>query len=270
MKVVCQNCGVENASGSSFCKNCGRLLAATNVQGRTVVIPASPAQGPLTGFDPKTVVQRAQQAYGTQAMTTATSLMTKGSPNQREHTIITTDYSASMDEPYTANMTKLDAAKRAAIVMICNKFLIDPQDEIGLVAFNSRAEVLMDLYPLISHKRDMIQVIQALQADNGTDINEGLVTAVNMFDWGRKNVVRRIGLLTDGKGGEPLQTAEDFKSRGGIIDVVGIGDRPANVEEKLLKKVASVVAGELRYRFIKDHQSLIAHYTQLANKTAIK
>ncbi len=117
-----------------------------------------------------------------------------------------------------------------------------------------------------SNKQTAFRAI--ILADNGTDINEGFVAAVNMFDWGLKNVVWRIELLTDGKGGEPLQTAEDFKSRGGVVDVVGIGDCTANVNEKMLKKVASVIAGELRYRFIKDHQSLIAHYMQLANKTA--
>ena len=31
---------------------------------------------------------------------------------------------------------------------------------------------------------------------------------------------------------------------------------------------SSAIGGELHYRFIKDHQTLVEHYTQLANKTA--
>jgi hypothetical protein len=89
-----------------------------------------------------------------------------------------------------------------------------------------------------------------------------------LFDWHRAGVVRRVVLETDGHGGNPLQTAEYMKQNGVVIDVVGIGEHPSGVDEKLLKKVASVVEGELRYRFIKDHRTLVAHYTQLANKTA--
>ena len=269
MNQECQRCGKKNPSGSRFCQGCGTVLAATNVQGRTVVLPSSPSAGLPPAIDAKTIVQRAQQAYGDQPTMMSTGIMAaRGSLNQREQTAIVNDRSASMDEEYTADINKQEAANRAAIVMVCNKAQIDPQDEIGLVAFNSHAEVLLDLLPIVSHKRQMIEAIQDLTPDNGTDINEGLTAARDMFDWNRKDVVRRIVLLTDGEGGNPLHTAKDLKSRGVVIDVIGIGDCPSNVNEKLLKKVASVVAGELRYRFIKDHQSLIAHYTQLANKTA--
>ena len=58
------------------------------------------------------------------------------------------------------------------------------------------------------------------------------------------------------------------KAKGVIIDVLGIADSTDNVNTKLIKKVAPVVDGELQYRFIKDQQALVAHYTQLANKTA--
>ena len=81
-------------------------------------------------------------------------------------------------------------------------------------------------------------------------------------------MVRRIVLLTDGHGGHPIDTARDLKSKGVVIDVIGVGSAPSGVDEKLLRNVASVVEGEARYRFIKDQQTLVAHYTQLANKTA--
>ena len=67
-----------------------------------------------------------------------------------------------------------------------------------------------------------------------------------MFDWRRNDVVRGIILLTDGHGGHPLRTADDLKSRGVVIDVIGIGPSPSAVDEKLLKKVASVIEGESR------------------------
>lgn len=53
-----------------------------------------------------------------------------------------------------------------------------------------------------------------------------------------------------------------------VIDVVGIGPAATEVNEELLREVASVVQGQARYRFIRDSRTLVAHYTQLASKTA--
>ena len=91
-----------------------------------------------------------------------------------------------------------------------------------------------------------------------------------MFDWQRQDVVRRIVLLTDGEGGDPLAMADELKSRGVVIDCIGIGPEPSKVNESLLRQVASVIQGQCRYRFIKDSRTLIQHYTMLAGKTAVR
>jgi Mg-chelatase subunit ChlD len=188
---------------------------------------------------------------------------------QRELTVFVDDVSWSMGSTYDGATTKLDAVVRANINMVLEKAKIDPHDEIGLVTFNSCAQTLLTMSPIVSHKRQIIETLQSLAPSNGTDINEGLRAARSLFDWSRTDVVRRIVLLTDGHGGHPIRTAEDLKSRGVVIDVVGVGPDPSSVDEKLLQKVASVIEGELRYRFIKDQQTLVAHYTQLAGKTAV-
>ncbi len=103
----------------------------------------------------------------------------------------------------------------------------------------------------------------------GTDITAGLEVARDNFEWQRGGVVRRIILLTDGQGGNPLWTADDLKSHGVIIDVIGVGKNPSVVNEKLLRKVASVIQGESRYRFIKNAKGLVEHYTTLSGKTAV-
>ncbi len=54
-----------------------------------------------------------------------------------------------------------------------------------------------------------------------------------------------------------------------MIDVIGVGPDPSHVNEKLLRKVASFIDGELHYRFIKDQKTLVDHYTHLAMKTKI-
>jgi Mg-chelatase subunit ChlD len=268
MDTECKHCGTKNPPVAKFCSHCGRPTAATSVDRTVVMSPTSVAaqQGPL---DAKTILQKVQQTFGQDAFVPTGKTALAGNPAQRELTIMLTDYSGSMEDEYEPGITKLQAAIRAAINMILEKNRLDCHDEIGLAAFDDKGKELMSLHPLSSHRREMIRTQQSLEINGGTDINEGLLLARDMLDWGRTNVVRRIVLLTDGQGGEPLETARELKARGVVIDVIGIGDDPANVDEKLLRQVASVVGGENRYRFIRDHRALLAHYTQLANKTAI-
>jgi Mg-chelatase subunit ChlD len=264
MSQNCPKCQAANPNGARFCQNCGATLAATVVQGRTVVAPMVP--GPNI-TPPPPVPMPPSPAPPCPPANPARPFPTSVA-NQREHIAFAVDKSTSMTEPYDSRFSKMDAAIRANSSMVLHKAQIDPYDEIGIVAFEDFAIPVLPLCPIQTRKRDILQALQSLTPGGGTDINEGLEAARDMFDWNRNDVVRRIVLLTDGHGGYPLKTATDLKSRGVVIDVIGVGDSPANVDEKLLKKVASVVQGELRYRFIKDQQTLVAHYTQLANKTA--
>ena len=268
MNQNCPQCQAANPASARFCHSCGATLAAATTQGRTVVAPSPTTAPTMSPVDAKTIVQRAQQTFGTGLMNVNPAEMTRTLAGQREHTDFAVDISGSMGGRFDGNLNKLEAAVNANITMVLNKAQIDPDDEIGLVVFDHNAETIQSLCPIRSHKRQIIQALQALTSGGGTDINEGLKAAQNVFDWSRNDIVRRIVLLTDGHGGHPLHTAEELKSRGVVIDVIGVGEHSSEVDEKLLRKVASVIEGEVRYRFIKDQQTLVAHYTQLANKTA--
>lgn len=267
MTEKCMNCKTPNESGARYCQNCGYLLGATRVHGRTVVM-SSPSQTHRPPVDDRTILQRAECTFGAGETLVNPVTATMQRMDQREQIVIVNDRSSSMGEVYDRGVTKLEAAIRASVNLVLGKYQIDPHDEVGLVIFNSCAEILLDMSSIASHKKGMIEILQTLTADNGTDINAGLIAARDVFDWSRTDVVRRVALLTDGHGGDPLHTAEDLKARGVVLDVIGIGPQPSQVDETLLKKVASVIEGQLHYRFVKDHQTLVAHYTQLANKTA--
>ncbi|MGB2966844.1 MAG: VWA domain-containing protein [Phycisphaerae bacterium] len=271
MSQSCPNCQSQQPDGARFCGDCGATLAATMVEGKTVLAPAGPP--PVAANPQGHPVQPQPQPPHPQptfrpgagsAPGSATHLM-----NQREHTVFVIDKSGSMDERYDSRLSKVEAAARANATMVLEKARIDPNDRIGIVAFEDFAMPLLPLSPVGTHKRDIIQALQTISAGGCTDINEGLKAARDLFDWNRSDVVRRIVLLTDGHGGHPIRTAEELKSRGVVIDVIGVGDSPSNVDEKLLRKVSSVVQGELRYRFIKDQQTLVNHYTRLASKTSL-
>ena len=267
MNQECITCHTANPAMARFCRNCGNTLSAIPQDGKTLVstpMPSLPLQ--LSEDETKTIVQRAHKAFGDRPVAAMPHQGERA--DQREQTTFVVDRSWSMDEPFDRNENKLEAACRANINMVLNKERIDPLDEIALVAFCSWAEVILGLSQIKICKRKIIEAIQSLTPGDGTDIDTGLRATRDVFDWSRQDVVRRIVLLTDGQGGDPLATADDLKDRGVVIDVIGVGADPSGVDEKLLRKVASVVEGEVRYRFIKDQQSLMAHYTQLANKTA--
>ena len=267
MNQECTKCQAVNPAIARFCRNCGNTLSAIPQDGKTLIsvpVPSLPLQ--LSEDETKTIVQRAHKSFGDAPVAAMPHQGERA--DQREQTAFVVDRSSSMDGRFNREETKQEAACRANINMVLNKERIDPLDEIALVAFRSRAEVVLGLSQIKTCKRQIIEAIQSLTPDNGTDIDTGLKATRDVFDWSQQNVVRRIVLLTDGQGGDPLETADDLKARGVVIDVIGVGENPSGVDEKLLRKVASVVEGEVRYRFIKDQQTLVAHYTQLANKTA--
>ncbi len=275
----CPKCQTPNAPTAQYCTQCGQALAATSTGTRTVVQasgPQSPQQGPVASVPPPAppamspqqatgLAARAANSFGSAAM----PLMSmNGDSRQRELTFFVDDGSGSMSGDCQSGMNKLEATIRAVATMVVTKNQVDPVDEVGLIVFNEQAQLLLPLSPIQSCKSQFLQTLQSLVPDDGTDINEGLKCAQDHFDWTRNDVVRRVILLTDGYGGDPTRTARDLKSQGVIIDVIGVGDSPLNVDEKLLKTIASTVQGELRYRFIRDQQTLLDHYTALAGKTA--
>lgn len=270
MSQTCSKCGTASLDASRFCRACGTTLGATMTEQRTVVLapemPVAQAR-PSRGH---TVLQWAKNAIGTGRSVVEPMVTGPERNGQRELTKFLLDVSGSMDSSFNARQTKLQAAQEAATTMVVNKARLDDQDEIGLVSFDHHARVVLPLCPIASHKRQIIEAIQSLHIQGGTDINVGLEVARDAFEWDRKGVVRRIILLTDGKGGDPMETADDLKKRGVVMDIVGVGRTPRAVDEVLLRQIASVIEGEVRYRFISDRGKLLTHYTDLANKTHVR
>lgn len=262
MPATCPQCNSPNASNARFCQKCGQSMAAPQEHGKTMTAPAAAS----TPINLSTIIASAQTVLGN-GVTSSPAVNTD--VEQREHTVCVMDVSGSMAGRYDAQYDKLTAAKRSFSSMLAQKASIDPDDEVGIVQFSDDARAMSPILPLRTCKQALLRTLQSLTIDGGTDINEGLKGARDLFDWRYTDVVRRIVLLTDGHGGNPIHTAEELKSNGVIIDVIGVGEDPGEVDEKLLKKVASVIQGETRYRFIKDGQTLVSHMTVLGGKTAI-
>lgn len=175
------------------------------------------------------------------------------------------DVSGSMGNP-DYPPTRIDGGINASTEYVDTRIEQCPNDRISVVSFNSTAQIVLPLTP-ITDKKTIIGAMRNLTAGGGTDIAEGLKAAAEIFDKEPKsNRQRHIIVLTDGHGGRPLKIAGKLKTEyGAVINVVGIAASCGDVNESLLRKVATTDPdGFCHYRFIKDAETLSEHYRQLA------
>lgn len=192
-----------------------------------------------------------------------------------------------------------EAAIRANNEIVRVKRQCHPNDKIGVIGFQGTSRLLLPpMHP--SKIVGLEKVIDNAQLRGGTDFTEPLQLAYCYFlgkpvaDWGNPvadmffsmfiqsapekypsvkiendGIVRRIILLTDGQHlGKisPIGIANKLKGIGVTIDCIGIGGSPKDVDEKLLKQIASRNAdGSIRYCFIGDQQQLLRKYQTLAH-----
>src|SRR5207247_9872533 len=107
----------------------------------------------------------------------------------------------------------------------------------------------------------------ASSTPSATNITAGLAVAQREHQKFCTPRERRIVLLTDGEsntGSDPVAAATGIKSSGIQLDIIGIGGSPREVNEKNLKRMASVVRGELRYWFIGSVGELVQRFETLA------
>ena len=268
MNTKCIKCGTENTLPGNYCCNCGFNLSATINQNRTLINSYVTGINNISDKQLQTRILEVSKRLDSQVTQTGGFAGFSTNRNQRELIYLVIDVSGSMTDVYQGNKNKLQAAIEAAVALVEEKARIDASDEIGVINFDDMANCILPHCPVNSHKSKIINAIRSLSICGGTDQAEGLSCADEHFDWNRKNVVRRIELLTDGHGGDPVPVAETLKSRGVIIDAIGVGEYPDDVNEAELRQVASTIQGQIRYRFIKDSQTLNKVFTQLAAKTS--
>jgi len=221
------------------------------------------------------------------------------SNNERPERLISLiDVSPSMDEKDWKPSRKTGAVK-ANIELVKAKAKYHPQDVVGIVGFGGGAKILHNPVKL---ERCVASICNSLKRPPRIS-STNFIAALEMADFllfgkhptnKRGNlllrllfglfydfssrtpvrepvddgVTRRIVMLTDGDhnaGGDPVGYARSLKKAGVVIDCIGIGGTPSDVNEKMLKAIASRNPdGSIRYCFIGDQQSLIKKYNALA------
>ncbi len=210
----------------------------------------------------------------------ATDLMRPVNPNETasglsdssslpHDTVCVQDISGSM-KCTDCKPSRLEASKKAAKVFICHRATRSPGDRVGIVTFNNHGRVVLPLTE-IGQMDTILSYLSGLRVGGGTNIAEGLKAANGVFahDMDRHPTParnKRILLLTDGHGGQPLSWAAHLKGAGVLLEVIGVGGDTLQVNESLLRQVATTDAdGFVHYWFFRDTDGLVAHYESLAS-----
>ena len=74
-------------------------------------------------------------------------------------------------------------------------------------------------------------------------------------------------MLSDGHGGGATKAANALKVKGAILETIGVGRHPSEVDESTLRGIASVLDGKVLYRFLSDADDLMRYFrTEIANR----
>ena len=189
------------------------------------------------------------------------------SPSGAPIAVLVIDASPSMD--FTDwKPSRLQAAKDAANAYVARLKEGAPNARVAVVAFCEQARTVCGLTPVGRHAH-LAAKIDAIDTHSATNITAGLTEALKHAKRaaGRCQVV----LLTDGEhntGPKPHSVATKLRKIA-TLETVGIGGSPEDVDEELLKAIASAHPdGRKRYRWIGDQKELVGHFETLAGRLA--
>lgn len=228
-------------------------------------------------------------------MNCASSLYRSGGP---EHLVLVIDVSASM-ECDDFRPSRLHAAVNAACALVGVKRDHHGGDFVGVVTFSDVSRSAHALSSVRESSTSLERSIRSLRTELCTDIGAGLREAARMLGRQRPRalggeILGRVGrwllggsesparasdeslsnariiLLSDGgdtSDSGPRALANSLKGQGVVIDTIGIGGSPEDVDEALLREIASARSdGSKRYCFIKDSEHLVQKFESLAGR----
>jgi Mg-chelatase subunit ChlD len=186
-------------------------------------------------------------------------------PNEVRIRIIIIDASGSMFSK-DWKPSRLKAAQEAAKAFAERLMSEDPDAYIAVIAYGSCATLLIELTAARKLNR-LFEAIDSISDLGSTNITAGLEIASHLLESNRS--LGQIVLLTDGHhntGHNPKSTSDKLKELA-IIECIGIGGTPKDVDERLLKYIASSYPdGSKRYRWIGDKEKLVQHFHNLAGR----
>lgn len=176
------------------------------------------------------------------------------------------DNSGSM-ESKCGHSNRLGSAK-VAFISLVEKLQQNPESTaVGLIGFSSEAKVLLPPTPVSSGLRKFSSASNTLSTQGTTKMNRGLELAHQQLELCSQIRDREIIMLTDGYpdlGASPRKAAGQIKAQGIQLSTVGVGNRRSDVDENLLRSIASLENGTPRYWFISDADEITKRFESFA------
>lgn len=270
---TCPHCRVLLPANAKFCTQCAAAVSPMHAsseagprQGGTVPYTIPGASPPA----PTSPGRKGEQDWAPRRMPARTHPYTVAQNIAAEPriTIVDFDQSTSMASLFHGANNKMEAAQQAGIRYIGDRIRINANDQIGIVSFDHHGHFVLPVTPLTGNLPRIISAVRSIRNNGGTNLDEGLRAAESLLKPVDSSAHREIILLTDGCGGNPRTTADRLKHQGVVLHTVGIGsngDR-ADVNETLLRSIASIVNGQPSYCFLESSPLLTQHFSKLATQ----
>ncbi len=179
--------------------------------------------------------------------------------------VLVIDTSGSMQQT-DWKPSRLEAAKEAAKAYVQRLATEEPDSRVAIISYSQRARVVCGL-STVRASNALGHAIDSITSIMWTNITSGLEKARRLLRG--SPTVCQVVLLTDGHhntGSKPEPVAGQLR-RNAIIECVGIGGSPSDVDEASLKEIASSHPdGTKRYRWIGDTERLVEHFHNLAGR----
>ncbi len=151
---------------------------------------------------------------------------------------------------------KLAQAKQAAKHLVS---LLRPADRLTVVHYGSDVKHLNGMRATVENKEQMLQYIDGIWDDGGTNIGAGLTTAKDLLLAAASDYkVSRVILISDGQPtegvtdeGSLVQMAREIRQHGLTLSSIGVGN---DFNENLMQAFAEVGAGA--YGYLQDASQL--------------
>lgn len=163
---------------------------------------------------------------------------------------------------------RLDAAKQAASQYTLRLASDEPDASVAVVRYGESADVMCGLTP-VSNRASIEKAVQAISICGSTNLTAGLKEALRILRNSHRSC--QVVALTDGhhNAGRGPKSVADSLRKIATLECVGIGGCPSDVDEDLLKAIASPHPdGSPRYRWIGDKERLVEHFHNLAGRLA--
>lgn len=167
------------------------------------------------------------------------------------------DRSWSMDEP-CGRMNRIEAAKNAIFALLNVREALGVDDQVAVISFNDTAELVLPFVSIHETKR-IETAVRSLDPGGCTELKPALKLASKICTCPSGSYVI---VLSDGHCGDPIRAAKALKDMGAVIETIGIGNTPADVDEEKLTKIASVQDGKPLYRFLTNADDLIRYFRE--------